>query len=80
MPGDESLGKVSVVGDFNGWEPGATPLVDRKNNMLSATIRLDKGQQYAFRYLSEERGWIDDDDAHGLEKSPFGSYNCVLKT
>ena len=80
LPDDESLGKVSVVGDFNDWEPGATPLVNGKNDTLNASVRLNKGQKYAFRYLSEGRGWMDEEDAHSREKSPYGSYNCILNT
>ena len=80
LPGDESLGNVSVVGDFNGWKPGETPLTNGKDGCLSATIRLDKDGKYAFRYLSEERGWFNEDDAHDHEWGPFGSTNSVIQT
>ena len=40
---------VSVVGDFNGWDPCATPLRKRSNGTRSATVVLAPGQRYSFR-------------------------------
>ena len=48
-----TVGKVSVVGDFNGWSPLATPLRARSNGTRSAAVVLPTGQAYRFRYLAE---------------------------
>ncbi len=80
LPDDESLGKVSVVGDFNNWTPGETLLTNGKDDHLIATVKLDKDGKYAFRYLSEKRGWFDDEAAHDYERGPFGAINCLIQT
>lgn len=72
--------KVSVVGDFNEWNPAKTTLVKRSNGTASASITLKSGQQYAFRYLSEDGKWLNDEEADGVEISPFGTKNSVVLT
>ena len=48
-----AVGKVSVVGDFNGWSPMATPMRARSNGTRSAAVVLPAGRTYRFRYLAE---------------------------
>ncbi|WP_328923842.1 isoamylase early set domain-containing protein [Streptomyces sp. NBC_00190] len=66
LPADVPAGPVSVVGDFNGWTPGAHPLKDRKGGLRAVTVNLPSGQRHAFRYLAAGGHWFDDDtaDAH----------------
>lgn len=54
---------VSVVGDFNHWDPLATPLRKRSNGTRSATLELPAGGSYRFKYLAEGGEWFDDPDA-----------------
>ena len=63
-------GAVSVVGDFNGWDPFAHPLRRRANGTRSATVTIPAGRTLHFRYLAEGGIWFDDEsiphkDAHG---------------
>lgn len=42
---------MSVVGDFNGWDPTAHPLTaSTADGVRSATVSLPGGQRYRFRY------------------------------
>jgi hypothetical protein len=43
LPKDAVAGKVSVVGDFNGWDPFAHPLQPRRNGTRSAVVTLPPG-------------------------------------
>jgi 1,4-alpha-glucan branching enzyme len=52
LPTDAVAGKVSVVGDFNGWDPLAHPLRPRRNGTRSAVVTLPPGHRFAFRYLA----------------------------
>jgi len=69
---------ASVVGDFNGWVPGADPLVKRNNGTASAVVVLRKGDAYRFRYRSIDGRWFNDDEADGYETNVHGSTDCVV--
>jgi len=73
-------GDISVVGDFNDWTPGEHRLVRRSNQTFSTNVLLPEDGRYAFRYYSEEEGWIDDDEADDYEPNAFGSTNCIVST
>ena len=38
-----TVGKVSVIGDFNGWSPLATPMKPRSNGTQSVAVVLPAG-------------------------------------
>jgi 1,4-alpha-glucan branching enzyme len=58
-----NAGRVSVVGDFNGWVPGKHTLIKRTNGTRSVAIALPPGSVQRFRYLAEGGQWFDDPDA-----------------
>jgi 1,4-alpha-glucan branching enzyme len=60
LPADDPGGAVSVVGDFNGWNPFAHPLRRRSNGTRSATVTVRSGSTLRFRYLAEGGLWFDD--------------------
>jgi 1,4-alpha-glucan branching enzyme len=59
-----TAGPVSVVGDFNGWTPGAHVLRKRSNGTRSVTVILPAGGLVRFRYLAHGGHWFDDPQAH----------------
>ncbi len=61
LPGDH--GPVSVVGDFNGWDPYAHPMRLGDDGRYSVTIAIPQGEAFAFRYLADGGRWFDDDHA-----------------
>ncbi|HVK43534.1 MAG TPA: isoamylase early set domain-containing protein [Micropruina sp.] len=63
LPADHPAGKVSVVGNFNDWTPGAVPLKKRSNGTMSATVTVPADYIIAFRYLGENDTWFDEPDA-----------------
>ena len=79
LPKESVAGKVSVVGDFNGWDPYVHPLRPRSNGTKSVTVTLPVSQRFAFRYLDEQGQWLDD-DAVDREPNNFGGVNGVLTT
>ena len=52
---------VSVVGDFNGWDPLAHPLRRRANGTRSVSVTVRAGTTLHFRYLADGGMWFDDD-------------------
>jgi len=63
LPGAEPAGAVSVVGDFNGWDPYAHPLRKRGNGARRAVVSVPAGATLHFRYLAEGGVWFDDETA-----------------
>jgi 1,4-alpha-glucan branching enzyme len=70
---------VHVLGDFNGWDPEATPLQPRKSGAFSATTSVESGYDYRFRYLVDGERWISDSAADGLVPNRFGDLDSVLE-
>ncbi len=61
LPIDLPGGAVSVVGNFNDWNPYTHPLRKRANQTRSAAITVRAGSTLRFRYLAEGGVWFDDD-------------------
>ena len=80
LPKDSVAGKVSVVGDFNGWDPYVHPLRPRSNGTKSVTVTLPVSQRFAFRYLDENGQWLDDDTASEYVDNGIGGVNSVVRT
>lgn len=68
---------LAVVGDFNDWDPTATPLRP-EGGLRAATVILPVGGRYAFRYLAEGGNWFNDDGAGAYQPNGFGGDDCVL--
>lgn len=66
LPTDEPRGAVSVVGDFNDWDPFAHPLRKRANGTRSAAVTVPAGTTLRFRYLAEGGIWFNDETAPAL--------------
>ncbi len=75
---DETPKPVSVVGDFNQWDPLATPLRKRSNGTRSARVDLGTDGVTRFKYLAEGGEWFNDPDAHGFEVNEYGEVNSVI--
>lgn len=54
LPAGQPPGLISVVGDFNGWNPDAHILKARRDGMRAATLALRSGHSFAFRYLAAD--------------------------
>lgn len=75
LPAGQPAGRVSVVGDFNDWNPHAHPLRNRTNGTRSAIIKVPAGSRLHFRYLGEDGLWFDDDTAG--QRDAYGSILTV---
>ena len=77
LPADAPEGKVSVAGDFNDWDPTATTL-RKRGDQRSASVTLEPGRRYAFRYRGADGSWFNDDSAHAYERNDFGEDNAII--
>ncbi|MEZ4774032.1 MAG: isoamylase early set domain-containing protein [Bacteroidia bacterium] len=70
---------VSVVGEFNEWNPSATPMKSSKSGEFSTTLELEQGNEYQFRYLINGQDWTNDNEADKFVSSPYGdAQNSVI--
>ena len=80
VPADMHDADVYLVGDFNDWDRDATPLVPDDEGMLTVTLALEAGRQYAFRYRTKDGRWFNDESADDYEPNEFGGSNGILTT
>jgi len=68
-----------VVGQFNDWSTSATPMKRMKNGTFTATVELETGRPYQFRYLLGQSDWENDPEADAYLSTHFGdSQNSVI--
>ena len=73
---DEAAGsskKAHLVGEFNNWNTKATPMKKLKKGGFSVTLDLEKGFEYRFRYLLDQKNWENDWEADKYESCPYGN-------
>lgn len=79
LPADDPRMPASVVGEFNQWDPAASPMVRRSNGTFSAVVPLAADATYRFRYRSADGTWFNDDAADGYAPNPHGTVDCVVE-
>jgi 1,4-alpha-glucan branching enzyme len=77
VPVSDSEGQVAVVGDFNGWDPRATP-AQKRQRQWTATVMLAPGRRYSFRYLAEGDRWFNDEEADDYQPNQYGGCDSVI--
>ncbi len=71
--------RIYVVGDFNQWQPTATPLKQTRDGVWHAEVELLAGHRYEFRYLIDGK-WQAEIHADGARPTELGCDNSVVDT
>ena len=79
LPLDHTPVDVSVVGDFNGWDPGLHPLKKRSNGTRSVSVTVPSGASYQFKYLAADGTWFCDEAADDYTLNEYHATNSVLR-
>ncbi|MBK7097952.1 MAG: DUF4332 domain-containing protein [Sphingobacteriales bacterium] len=79
----EALGEATealLLGDFNNWSlDEAIKLSVQKDGSLKASVLLEEGKSYQFRYLLNDGRWINDWNADNyVHNTVFGVQNSVI--
>jgi 1,4-alpha-glucan branching enzyme len=77
LPREQADGTVVVLGDFNDWDGGGLPM-RKTGTELKASVTLDTGRRYAFRYRRDDGEWFNDPAADGYEPNVYGGQDCVI--
>ncbi|GAA3816881.1 hypothetical protein GCM10022226_41920 [Sphaerisporangium flaviroseum] len=62
VPVDQAPNGLSLVGDFNDWDPYADPMRP-DDGVYRVSITVPADQSVCFRYLGDGGVWFDDADA-----------------
>lgn len=81
LPASTWAETISIVGDFNDWDPHSHPFMrSQDDGSWQVTLELSKDRTYQFRYLVNGTQWQNDYQADGYAPNPFGGENSVLLT
>lgn len=72
-------GEVSLVGDFNEWDPDRNQLADPEGNgAWEVEIRVRPGEVYTYNFLIDGERWVPDPNAMRRIRDSFGGEKSVL--
>jgi 1,4-alpha-glucan branching enzyme len=69
--------QVTVVGDFNEWDPAATPMVRREGGAWTAAIPVSPGR-HVYAFIVDGDRWVADPAAPMAPEDGFGIRNSVI--
>lgn len=67
-----------VVGEFNDWDPAATPMKRKKDGTFSVALNLESGKQYRYKYYVDGQRWVNDPQADATAPNIFGTQDSVV--
>ncbi|MBN1835941.1 MAG: hypothetical protein JW820_08820 [Spirochaetales bacterium] len=71
---------VSLVGDFNGWDPRRLPMKDATGQGLwQASVRLKRGSVYTYNFLMDSQRWVADPTSLRQVDDGFGGTSSLLE-
>lgn len=68
---------VALVGDFNGWDPRAAPLMRDVAGIWSSTVTLPSGR-HAYAFIVDDTVWTPDPRVPRSDDVDFGRPNSVV--
>jgi 1,4-alpha-glucan branching enzyme len=78
MPELDGVVELNLCGDFNGWQARGEPLHQEGDGSWSATLVLEAGKSYRFRYQDNQGRWHNDWEADAYVSNEFGSEDSVV--
>ena len=70
--------KITIVGDFNGWDKNRILMKKIESGDFTVTIELKTGREYRFKYLIDGNRWENDWSADKYIPSPHGYDDSVV--
>jgi 1,4-alpha-glucan branching enzyme len=78
MPPMDDVVELYLCGDFNDWKVKGVPLSQDSDGTWFATVVLDAGKSYRFRYIDNQGRWTNDREADAHLPNDFGSEDSVV--
>ncbi|HZQ06873.1 MAG TPA: isoamylase early set domain-containing protein [Anaerolineae bacterium] len=80
LPAGLDAQQAVVVGEFNNWDPAATPMKRKRDGSFSASVNLASGKEYRFKYWLDGQRWENDPQPDRLVANVFGTHDSVIIT
>jgi len=78
LPAEVGAETAVLCGDFNQWNTEETPMKKLKDGSFSATVSLNAGKAYRFRYLLDSDRWENDWEADEYLPNSHGDDDSVV--
>src|SRR5215204_1708452 len=75
---DDAAKTVAVAGDFNSWERSATQLSRDASGLWFAEIETPAAGRYQYKFIVDERRWVEDPSNGMKQPDNYGGLNSVL--
>ena len=73
-----SAEQVQLLGDFNNWDTGSTPMRRSRKGEFTETVKLEVGKEYQYKFLINGKKWENDFYADKLITNSQCGTNSVL--
>jgi 1,4-alpha-glucan branching enzyme len=78
LPADLHAETVALCGEFNDWSAEDIWLERGGDGSWQATVALEPGRSYRYRYLLDGQRWENDHQADHYAPNPLGSVDSVV--
>jgi len=78
LPADVTADTVALCGEFNEWSPEAAQLQRDDDGTWLATVALEPGHAYRYRYHLDGERWENAWEAENYVPNPYGSDDSVV--
>jgi hypothetical protein len=78
LPADVPADTVALCGEFNQWSADDIRLARGSDGLWRATVPLEPGRSYRYRYLLDGQRWENDRRADRYVPNPLGSTDSVV--
>ena len=75
---DDSAHSVSVAGDFNEWDPIATPLKRNDSGLWFTEIVVPRAGRFEYKFIINGQRWLEDPSNGMKAPNNYGGLNSVL--
>ena len=79
LPAEVAAETAALCGEFNNWNQAANPMKKLKDGSFSATVSLDAGQKYRFRYFLDGSRWENDWEADAYVPNEHGTDDSLVE-
>ncbi len=78
LPAEVEADDVALCGEFNDWSTTDTKLTRDGQGSWQATVHLEPGRAYRYRYLLDGERWENSWEADDYTPNPYGSDDSVV--